>query len=78
MGGGDVKLMAVCGLLLGWKLILLAFLTGCVLGAVIHSVRMLVSKESHVLAMGPYLSMGVMLAALFGNAWIDWYIGLLL
>lgn len=78
MGGGDVKLMAVCGLLLGWKLILPAFLTGCVLGAVIHSVRMLVSKESHVLAMGPYLSMGVMLAALFGNAWIDWYIGLLL
>ena len=78
MGGGDMKLMAACGLLLGWERILLAFLLGCILGAVIHSIRMAVSKKSHVLAMGPYLSMGVMLAALFGNAWIDWYIGLLL
>lgn len=78
MGGGDVKLTAVCGLFLGWKLIILAFLTGCVLGAVIHSIRMRVSKESHILAMGPYLSMGILLAALFGDAWIGWYIGLLL
>ena len=75
IGGGDVKLMAACGLLLGWKLIILAFLLGCVLGAVIHVIRMKVSGEGHVLAMGPYLSMGVMIAALWGERLINWYLG---
>lgn len=75
IGGGDVKLMAVCGLLLGWKLIVLAFLLGCVLGAVIHVIRMKVSGEDHVLAMGPYLSMGVFIAALWGNQMLTWYLG---
>ena len=74
MGCGDVKLMATCGLLIGWKLIILAFLLGCILGSVIHIIRMKVSGEDHVLAMGPYLSMGVALAILFGNQWINWYL----
>ena len=75
--GGDVKLMAVCGLFLGWKLVILAFLVGCVLGSVIHIIRMKLSGESHVLAMGPYLSMGVYIAALWGDRMITWYLGLL-
>lgn len=77
MGGGDMKLMAACGLLIGWKLIILAFLLGCILGSVIHIIRMKISGEGHVLAMGPYLAMGVALAVLFGNQWIGWYLGLL-
>ncbi|MCM1048043.1 MAG: prepilin peptidase [Clostridiales bacterium] len=75
IGGGDVKLMAACGLVLGWKLIILAFVIGCILGAVIHVARMKISGESHVLAMGPYLSMGVFIAALWGNRILDWYFG---
>ena len=75
IGGGDVKLMAVCGLFLGWKLIILAFGLGCVLGAVIHVIRMKVSGEDHVLAMGPYLSAGVLIAALWGNQMLSWYLG---
>lgn len=78
IGGGDVKLMAACGLLLGWKLIILAFLLGCVLGAVIHVIRMKVSGEGRVLAMGPYLSMGVLIAALWGERLIEWYVSQLL
>ena len=74
MGGGDMKLMATCGLLIGWKLIILAFLLGCILGSIIHIIRMRVSGEDHVLALGPYLSMGVALAVLFGKQWIDWYL----
>ena len=77
IGGGDVKLMAACGLILGWKRILLAFLLGCILGSVIHVIRMKVSHAEHVLAMGPYLSVGVFLAALWGNTWINWYLSLL-
>ena len=74
MGGGDIKLMAAAGLLLGWKLIILAFILGCILGSVIHLIRMKVSKEDHVLAMGPYLAIGIMIAALWGNTFIQWYL----
>ena len=77
IGGGDVKLMAACGLILGWKRTLLAFLLGCILGSVIHVIRMKVSHAEHVLAMGPYLSAGGFLAALWGNTWINWYLSLL-
>ena len=75
IGGGDIKLMAACGLLIGWKLIILAFLFGCIVGSVVHVIRMRVSGEEHVLAMGPYLSIGVMVAALWGNQFLAWYLG---
>lgn len=77
IGGGDVKLMAACGLLLGWKLIWFAFIVGCILGSVIHIIRMKVSDADKVLAMGPYLSAGVLLAALWGTSFLDWYWGML-
>ena len=77
LGGGDVKLMAVCGLVLGWKLVLLAFFLGCILGSVIHIIRMKAFGADRVLAMGPYLSLGVLLAVLWGNTMIQWYMGLL-
>ena len=74
MGGGDVKLMAVCGLLIGWKLILLSLAVGCILGSVIHLLRMKFSGQDHVLAMGPYLSLGVMISILWGNRFLTWYL----
>ncbi|MBO5758266.1 MAG: prepilin peptidase [Clostridia bacterium] len=77
IGGGDVKLMAACGMLLGWKLTLLGFVLGCIIGSVIHIVRMRISGEKHMLAMGPYLSVGVFASALFGNALITWYLSML-
>lgn len=76
IGGGDIKLMAACGLLLGWKLIILAFLLGCIIGSVVHIARMRITKVDHVLAMGPYLSVGVMIAALWGNQLLQWYFGM--
>ena len=77
IGGGDIKLMTACGLLLGWQKIILAFLLGCIFGSVIHLLRMKISGEGHVLAMGPYLAAGIFLAALFGQQWIHWYLTLL-
>lgn len=76
IGGGDVKLMAACGLVLGWKLNVFAFIVGCILGSVIHILRMKFSGEDHVLAMGPYLSAGVLAAVFVGDVFIDWYFGL--
>lgn len=77
IGGGDIKLMAVCGLLLGWQKILLAFILGCILGSVIHVIRMRFFGAGRMLALGPYLSAGIFLSALFGEAWMAWYISLL-
>lgn len=75
IGGGDMKLMAVCGLFLGWKEIILAFLLGCIIGSIVHIVRMRVTKCDHVLALGPYLSIGVFITMLWGSEWIAWYLG---
>lgn len=74
IGGGDVKLMAVTGLLLGWKLNLLGFLLGCILGSVIHVCRMKIAGEGRVLAMGPYLAMGIAVSAIWGEQMIAWYL----
>ena len=76
IGGGDIKLMAVCGLILGWKLILVAFILGCVLGSILHLIRMSVKKEGAVLAFGPYLSLGVLIAALWGAGILNAYLSL--
>ena len=76
IGGGDVKLMAVAGLLLGWKLAVLAFFIGCIVGSVIHLLRMRFSGADKMLAMGPYLSIGLFVAALWGDAMIGWYVGM--
>lgn len=75
IGGGDMKMMAVCGLFLGWKEIILAFLLGCIIGSVVHVIRMRVTKCDHVLALGPYLSIGVFISMLWGTQWISWYFG---
>lgn len=73
VGGGDIKLMAACGLLIGWKEILFAFAMSCILGSVLHLIRMKFTKADHVLAMGPYLSLGVIFSALYGEQSIAWY-----
>lgn len=74
MGGGDIKLMAAAGLFLGGKLVILAFFLGCILGSVIHMIRMLITKEKSMLAFGPYLSLGIFISMIWGESLIQWYL----
>lgn len=74
IGGGDIKLMAAAGLFLGWKNIILAFVIGCVLGSIIHLIRMKASKAEHVLAFGPYLAGGIFVACLWGDELVKLYL----
>lgn len=76
MGGGDVKLMAAAGLLIGWKNAYLAMIAGCVIGSVIHLIRMKITKEGHQLALGPYLAIGIFLAVMWGEPFLSWYFSL--
>ena len=76
MGGGDIKLMAAAGLFIGWKLILLSLFIGSIYGA-IYSAFILIRRKGNMktaIPFGPYLSMGITTAVLFGEKLISWYL----
>lgn len=77
-GGGDVKLMAAMGLLLGWKNTLLAMFVALLLGGgygIFLLARHKKGRRDHF-AFGPFLSAGCVTALFFGEALIGWYLGL--
>lgn len=74
MGGGDIKLMAVTGLFLGWQRILLSLMIGSLAGTVIHLLLMKLKGKEKVLAFGPYLAFGIFVAMLYGERIIKWYL----
>lgn len=80
MGMGDVKLMAVCGLILGWQNIILALMIGSIAGSVIGLSLIAMKKmtRKQQIPFGPYLCLGIMIAALFGDVIIDAYLRVLL
>jgi leader peptidase (prepilin peptidase)/N-methyltransferase len=78
MGGGDIKLLAMIGAFLGWKAIpvtlLLASLSGSLVGGAMMLAR---GADSRVpIPFGPFLAAGAICALFFGDALIDWYLGL--
>ena len=74
MGGGDVKLMAMVGAFLGWKLALLAFFIAPFFGAIYGIIEKIRTKDSAI-AYGPFLSLGALLSLLFGEAILAWILG---
>lgn len=79
MGFGDVKLMVLLGVMLGWPKLLAGFFVAILLGAVFGSVQ-LIRKKGHGMPFGPYLAFGAITAALampwMLAAW-NWYMSLL-
>ncbi len=78
MGGGDIKLMAVCGLVLGWRLILLSLLLAVIAGGIWAAALLLAgrAKKGAELALVPFLSGGMLISLLFGEQMIAWYVTL--
>ena len=76
IGGGDIKLMAATGLLLGWQLNIVGFLIGCILGSIIHLTLMAIKKADRVLAFGPYLAAGTFIAMIWGEQLVSWYLSM--
>ena len=68
MGGGDVKLLAMAGAILGWKLVLLSFFLAPLL-AVIPGLVVLATTRSHEIPYGPFLSLALIVAMVRGP-WI--------
>lgn len=77
MGDGDIKLMAATGLLLGWKLNILALGIGCITGSVIHVILMRIKKGERQFAFGPYLSLGVYITMICGEQLVSWYLNMM-
>ncbi len=79
MGGGDIKLAAVIGLYLGWKLMLVALFIAFVLGALIGGLLLLTKRKKmgEAVPFGPYLATGSIVGALMGEEMITWYLMLL-
>lgn len=74
MGFGDVKLMAAVGAFLGWALALIAFFTAPFFG-LIYGIFILVKKKSHLVPYGPFLSLGAVIALLFGKKILSFLVG---
>ena len=66
MGGGDIKLLAMAGSVLGWKLVALTFFLAPIL-ALIPGLFVLLLKRSHVIPYGPFLSLGLLISLFLGN-----------
>jgi leader peptidase (prepilin peptidase)/N-methyltransferase len=66
MGGGDVKLMAMIGAFVGWKLILLVFFLAPFFGAVVGIVVKIREKKDTI-PYGPYISIATIIAVLWGE-----------
>ena len=73
IGGGDIKLMAMSGVLLGWMNNILAFLMAGIVCIIIYPLRKLILPQRKRLAFAPYLSIGIMSACLWGDAIIEAY-----
>lgn len=79
LGIGDIKLMAVCGLILGWQGALLALFLGAIIGAVCCLIQRAVNKNGEVeFAFAPYLALGTVISMFFGQNIIGFYLSLFL
>ncbi len=72
MGGGDVKLLAMIGAFLGWKMVLLIFFIAPVFGAIPGIIIKIRTKES-VIAYGPALAAAAFLCIFYGDAILKWF-----
>lgn len=72
MGGGDVKLMAMIGAFLGWKMVFLTLFFGSITGAVIGIVWKLFTGKEYI-PFGPFLSIGALFSLFFGHPFLLWY-----
>lgn len=77
-GGGDVKLMAAAGFLLGWKNCLLAMFLAVICGGTVACTLLLTHRvgRKDTIPFGPYLCLGVAVSLLAGDAILGWYLSL--
>lgn len=78
MGGGDVKLGAFIGLMLGFPNALVALVLSFFTGAVFSIFLILLGKKhfGQTIPFGPFLVLGSLIMLYWGNQIMDWYLHL--
>jgi leader peptidase (prepilin peptidase)/N-methyltransferase len=78
LGMGDVKMLAMIGAFLGWRLVLLTLVLGSLSGTIVGLGILLLKRESmkYALPFGTFLALGAIVAAVAGDPIIHWYFGL--
>jgi len=77
LGMGDVKMLAMIGAFLGWKLVLLTLVLSSISGSIVGVAILLLRKESlkYALPFGTFLAVGALISAVSGDALLTWYLG---
>lgn len=75
IGGGDIRLGVVMGLMLGWNMVLLALFFAYTLGAVISIILVFLKykKFSSKVPFGAFLSAATIIVLLYGERMMEWY-----
>jgi leader peptidase (prepilin peptidase) / N-methyltransferase len=78
MGGGDVKMLAMIGAFLGWKLVVLTLVLSSVLGSLVGLLVIAVrwGGLKYALPYGTFLALGALVASLLGADIVNWYVSL--
>jgi leader peptidase (prepilin peptidase)/N-methyltransferase len=78
LGFGDVKMLAMVGAFLGWKATLLTLLVGSLAGALVGVGLIAGGRGTMALKLpfGTFLAVGALVASLWGDGLIGWYLGL--
>ncbi len=76
MGGGDVKMLAMIGAFLGWKLVLVTLVLSSVAGSVIGLAVIAMKRGGmkYALPYGTFLALGALAASLAGERLVSWYV----
>jgi leader peptidase (prepilin peptidase)/N-methyltransferase len=79
MGGGDIKLLAMIGAIIGWKGVLFTIFTASAVGTLAGLAVILKSGKTMKLKIpfGPFLAIGAIAFIFFGPQLIAWYFNLL-
>lgn len=79
MGEGDIDIALICGLFLGIKGIIITLFIAIILGGIVAAIILILKfKDKNAeIAFGPYLAIGGIIAALYGNSLLEMYIKLI-
>ena len=78
MGGGDIKLLAMIGAMVGWKGVLFTIFISSAVGTLVGVIEMIRTRQNMKLAIpfGPFLAIGAVTYVFLGRQIIDWYLHL--
>ena len=79
LGGGDVRIGAIMGFVLGWPNIIIGLFLSYLIGSIYSAIGLITGKltRKSPIPFGPFLLLGTYIALFWGKDMLNWYLGLL-